>query len=135
MLVFTNGCFCLLHAGHVRLLKWAATFGELVVGLNSDASVTRLKGPGRPLTPEADRRSVLLALRCVSRVVVFDEDTPEKLIRDLRPNMLVKGPDYAGRLIAGQDFVQSYGGQVLMPDWPIRVSTSELIRRCQALPH
>jgi D-beta-D-heptose 7-phosphate kinase/D-beta-D-heptose 1-phosphate adenosyltransferase len=131
--VFTNGCFDLLHAGHVRLLQWAATFGELTVGLNSDESVRRLKGPRRPLNSCTDRLMMLRSLRCVSRVEVFHEDTPLQLIQCLRPDILVKGPDYRNAQIAGQDVVWSYGGQVLVPDWPVSISTSFLIRRIQGL--
>ena len=96
--VFTNGCFDLLHVGHVHLLQFARDQGDrLIVGVNSDASVRRLKGPGRPIVPCVERVSMLSALRDVDRVVVFDEDTPERLIAALRPAVLVKGPDWAGR--------------------------------------
>ena len=96
--VFTNGCFDLLHVGHVHLLQFARDQGDrLIVGVNSDASVRRLKGPGRPIVPCVERVSMLCALRGVDRVVVFDEDTPERLIAALRPDVLVKGPDWAGR--------------------------------------
>jgi D-beta-D-heptose 7-phosphate kinase/D-beta-D-heptose 1-phosphate adenosyltransferase len=93
--VFTNGCFDLLHPGHIKVLRQAAREGDrLVVGLNSDASVRRLKGPDRPVLPQADRASILAALDCVDLVVVFEEDTPENLIQVLLPSVLVKGGDY-----------------------------------------
>ena len=104
--VFTNGCFDLLHAGHITLLQKARTLGDcLVVGLNSDASVRRLKGAGRPLAPLSDRTQVLAALACVDFVTVFEEDTPYALIRRLKPSVLVKGGDYAPDQIVGRDLV------------------------------
>lgn len=128
MTVFTNGCFDLLHIGHVRLLKWARAKGtRLVVGINSDASLRRLKGPGRPLTPEAERREILLSLRCVDAVVVFEEDTPMELIMQLRPKVLVKGPDYRNQTVVGREFVEGLGGEVLIPDWPITTSTRHIL--------
>ena len=103
--VFTNGCFDILHAGHVVLLEKARELGGvLIVGVNSDASVRRLKGPARPLTPLADRVRVLAALAAVDAVVVFSEDTPRGLIQALRPDVLVKGADYAGSDIVGREF-------------------------------
>jgi len=111
--VFTNGCFDLLHAGHVALLEQARTKGDLlVVAVNSDASVRRLKGPERPLTTEADRTRVLAALDAVGIVVVFDEDTPMGLIEAFRPDVLVKGGDYTEDRIVGAELVRSYGGRV-----------------------
>lgn len=106
--VFTNGCFDVLHAGHVYLLEQARALGDrLVVGLNSDASVRLLgKGPDRPINNERDRRDVLMALRCVDNVILFDEDTPEELIKAIRPQILVKGGDWKGRRVAGADLVE-----------------------------
>ena len=104
--VFTNGCFDLIHAGHVRYLKEARSLGDLlVVGLNSDASVSRLK-PGRPVNPEADRAEVLSALEPVDFVTVFDEDTPLELIKALRPDVLVKGGDWKRADIVGSELVE-----------------------------
>lgn len=128
--VFTNGCFDLLHAGHVRYLQQAKRSGNvLIVGLNSDASVRRLKGPGRPLQSARDRAAILAALACVDIVTVFDAPTPERLIRRVRPDVLVKGGDWQKDRIVGRDFVESYGGRVLrIPCVPGR-STSRLIGR------
>lgn len=112
-LAFTNGVFDLLHPGHVELLERArALAGALFVGLNSDASVRRLKGPARPFVPEADRARVLGALRAVDAVVLFDEDTPEALILRLVPDVLVKGADYAPEAIVGREIVEAAGGRV-----------------------
>lgn len=128
--VFTNGCFDLLHAGHVRLLKFAAQCGdELIVGVNSDASVRRLKGQGRPIIPCDDRVAMLDSIRWVDRVYVFDEDTPEGLIAELRPDVLVKGPGISPDRIPGAGLVISRGGIVIVPDWPITTSTSAICRR------
>ncbi len=105
--VFTNGCFDILHAGHVRYLQEARSFGDLlIVGLNSDTSVKRLKGEGRPINPQMDRATVLSALEAVDFVVLFDEDTPYELIRRIRPDVLVKGGDYAGKEVVGSDIAK-----------------------------
>ncbi|MFA5161252.1 MAG: D-glycero-beta-D-manno-heptose 1-phosphate adenylyltransferase [Elusimicrobiales bacterium] len=102
---FTNGCFDILHSGHVRLLEAArSTGGCLVVGLNSDDSVRRLKGPSRPVNPQADRAAVLAALEAVDRVVVFGEDTPQRILSLIRPDVLVKGADYRTGQIIGREF-------------------------------
>lgn len=111
--VFTNGCFDLLHVGHVRYLQEAKAQGDiLVVGLNTDASVKKNKGPSRPIQNESDRAEILAALECVDFVTLFDDETPEKLIQKVRPDVLVKGGDWPIDKIAGGKFVQSYGGQV-----------------------
>lgn len=119
MIVFTNGCFDLLHVGHLRYLVEAARLGDrLLVGLNSDRSVSELKGESRPLVPERERAEMLLALRPVDRVVIFEEETPLELIRRIAPDVLVKGGDYdpeatAGdRYIVGSDLVRAGGGRV-----------------------
>jgi D-beta-D-heptose 7-phosphate kinase/D-beta-D-heptose 1-phosphate adenosyltransferase len=131
--VFTNGVFDLVHRGHVDALAGARALGDrLVVGVNDDASVTRLKGPSRPLAPLEDRMVVLAALAAVDLVVPFPEDTPEELIRALRPDVLVKGADYALDDIAGGAFVRGYGGRVeTVPLTPGR-STSALVERIVA---
>lgn len=111
--VFTNGVFDLLHRGHVEYLQEARSLGDvLVVGLNSDASVRRLKGKTRPLQKQADRAAILLALRSVDYVVIFGEDTPEKLIREINPHVLAKGADYKVSEIVGADYVKANGGKV-----------------------
>ena len=128
--VFTNGCFDLLHVGHLRLLWFARSQGDrLVVGLNSDESVRRLKGPTRPLLPVDERREMLLALEPVDQVIIFYEDTPLTLIEALRPEVLVKGPDYAGRECCGATLVESYGGRVVIPVWPVQHSSTQLVDR------
>jgi len=112
-IVFTNGVFDVLHRGHVEYLAKARAFGDLlIVGLNTDASVRRLKGPNRPLQKQADRAIILLALEAVDYVVLFGEDIPDKLIRQIRPDVLVKGADYKESEIVGATFVRSCGGDV-----------------------
>jgi D-beta-D-heptose 7-phosphate kinase/D-beta-D-heptose 1-phosphate adenosyltransferase len=113
-IVFTNGVFDLLHIGHVRYLQHARGLGHaLIVGVNSDRSVRANKGPGRPITPAAERAEVLEALECVDGVVVFDEETPYDLIAALQPDVLVKGDDWAGPAIVGRDIVEGRGGRVV----------------------
>lgn len=112
-IVFTNGCFDVLHFGHVHYLLQAKALGDiLVVGLNSDDSVRRLKGPSRPINGEKERAFVLAALSCIDYVIVFEEDTPKELIETVRPDVLVKGGDYALDQIVGADFVTRNGGTV-----------------------
>src|SRR5262245_7518555 len=112
--VFTNGCFDLLHLGHVRSLEAARRLGDrLLVGVNGDASVERLKGPGRPVVPARQRAEVLAALACVDWVVVFPESTPLSLIRSVRPDVLAKGGDWALRAIVGREEVEGWGGRVV----------------------
>jgi D-beta-D-heptose 7-phosphate kinase/D-beta-D-heptose 1-phosphate adenosyltransferase len=130
--VFTNGVFDVLHRGHVALLVAARGEGEaLVVGLNSDASVRRLKGPDRPLNRERDRAYVLGALACVDAVVLFDEDTPAELIALLQPDVLVKGADYAPDEIVGADVVAARGGRVVRVPLERGFSTTGLIARAK----
>jgi rfaE bifunctional protein nucleotidyltransferase chain/domain len=128
--VFTNGCFDILHAGHVRYLQAARELGVcLIVGLNSDASVRRLKGPDRPINCQEDRAEVLSALATVDYVVVFDEPTAEALVREIQPDIYVKGGDYAVDRLPEAKVVAGYGGKtVLIPEVPGR-STTNLIRR------
>ena len=130
-LVFTNGCFDILHRGHVAYLEEAATFGaSLMVAVNSDASVRRLsKGAARPINSLDDRMALLAALACVSLVVSFDSDSPLELIKAVRPEHLVKGGDWEPSNIVGADFVTSYGGQVHSIAIRYPRSTTELIRR------
>jgi len=111
--VFTNGCFDVLHVGHLRLLQKAKRLGDfLIVGLNSDTSVRRLKGPKRPIHKACDRAELLSGLEAVDCIVIFSEKTPEKLIRRIRPHVLVKGGDWKRHEIVGGSFVRSYGGRV-----------------------
>jgi D-beta-D-heptose 7-phosphate kinase/D-beta-D-heptose 1-phosphate adenosyltransferase len=132
-IVFTNGCFDVLHSGHVHLLEQAAAMGDfLVVGLNSDASVRRLKGPHRPINTAEDRARVLGALACVGVVVVFDEDTPLRLIKSLRPDVLVKGADYTRRTVVGADVVESYGGRVVLVPLVEGRSTTGTLQRMRS---
>ncbi|MBL0210225.1 MAG: D-glycero-beta-D-manno-heptose 1-phosphate adenylyltransferase [Holophagaceae bacterium] len=132
-LCFTNGCFDLLHPGHVRYLEDARALGDfLVVGLNSDASVARLKGAGRPLQDEAARASILLGLRSVDAVVQFDEDTPLELIQALRPDILVKGGDYTPDTVVGRDAVEAHGGRVVIIPLIPGHSTSRIEERIRS---
>jgi D-beta-D-heptose 7-phosphate kinase/D-beta-D-heptose 1-phosphate adenosyltransferase len=127
---FTNGCFDLLHPGHVSLLAYArSTCDRLVVGLNSDASVKRLKGENRPMQNEAARTAVISSLETVDLVVIFDEDTPEELLHKIRPDVLVKGADYTVETVVGAEFVQSYGGTVVLAEIVPGFSTTATIAR------
>jgi D-beta-D-heptose 7-phosphate kinase/D-beta-D-heptose 1-phosphate adenosyltransferase len=127
--VMTNGCFDLLHAGHVRYLQAAKALGErLVVGLNADQSVRQLKGPTRPLVPEADRAEVLAALGCVDYVVLFDAPTPAALVQLLQPDILVKGADYLGKEVIGRDTVEGRGGRVELLPLLVGQSTTGLVQ-------
>jgi D-beta-D-heptose 7-phosphate kinase/D-beta-D-heptose 1-phosphate adenosyltransferase len=129
-IVFTNGVFDLLHRGHVEYLEEARALGDrLVVGVNSDASVRRIKGPERPLVPETERAEILEALSAVDLAIVFDEDTPERLIREVEPDVLVKGGDWTPDRIVGREFVESRGGRVLSVPLRIGLSTTGLIER------
>jgi len=129
-IVFTNGVFDLLHRGHAEYLAKARALGErLVVGVNSDASVRRLKGPARPIVAAADRVALLEALACVDLAVVFDDDTPGRLIEAVRPDVLVKGGDWAVAQIVGRELVESYGGRVLSIPLREGCGTTALVER------
>jgi D-beta-D-heptose 7-phosphate kinase/D-beta-D-heptose 1-phosphate adenosyltransferase len=129
-IVFTNGCFDLLHAGHVKYLQKARTLGDLLIlGLNSDASVRRLKGEKRPLIGEEERAHILAALDCIDYVVLFDEDTPIKLIMALKPYVLAKGGDYTPAGVVGKDIVEGYGGRVELVNFVDGKSTTNIIER------
>jgi D-beta-D-heptose 7-phosphate kinase/D-beta-D-heptose 1-phosphate adenosyltransferase len=130
-IVFTNGCFDVLHRGHVSYLVAARELGDmLVVGVNTDASVRRLdKGPGRPLVSGADRAYVLAALECVDVVTLFDEDTPRELVSALVPDVLAKGGDYDLERVVGRDEVEAAGGRVELIPYVEGYSTTELLRR------
>jgi len=129
-IVFTNGCFDLLHAGHIKYLEEAKKLGDiLIVALNSDASVRRIKGPGRPLVSQKDRSCIVAALTSVDYVCLFGEATPIKVIRALRPDVLVKGADWKGKGIVGSEFVKSYGAKVATIKLIKGRSTTRLIKK------
>ena len=131
--VFTNGVFDLLHSGHIDVLASARAAGDaLIVGLNSDSSVRRLKGPERPVRTEAERAYVLAALRDVDAVVTFPDDTPLALIRHLRPDVLVKGGDYVPDTVVGRDDVESWGGRVVIVPLRAGQSTTAIIEKLRA---
>lgn len=128
--VFTNGCFDLLHVGHVRYLAAARDAGDLlIVGLNDDASVRRLKGPSRPLVAEAARAEVVAALGTVDYVTLFGEDTPYALIAAVQPDVLVKGSDWAAEDVVGRDVVEARGGRVILIPVVVGFSTTSLVER------
>jgi D-beta-D-heptose 7-phosphate kinase/D-beta-D-heptose 1-phosphate adenosyltransferase len=132
-IVFTNGVFDLLHRGHAEYLEEARALGDrLVVGINTDASVRRLKGPSRPIVGQDDRAALVRALACVDLVVLFDDDTPLRLIEAVQPDVLVKGGDYAVADIVGREVVEARGGQVTTIRLREGLSTSELVRRIRA---
>lgn len=129
-LVFTNGCFDILHVGHVRYLDAAKKLGDvLIVGLNSDRSVRQLKGLTRPLNTWVDRAAVLAALSAVDLVIGFDDDTPLELIKKLRPDVITKGGDYKKEEMIGGAYVESYGGQIVILPFEEGYSTTELIKK------
>jgi D-beta-D-heptose 7-phosphate kinase/D-beta-D-heptose 1-phosphate adenosyltransferase len=133
-IVFTNGCFDVLHFGHVHYLLQAKKLGDiLVIGLNSDDSVRRLKGPTRPVNGEKERAFVLAALACVDYVVLFGEDTPKELIETVRPDVLVKGGDYDITTIVGADFVQRNGGAVTTIPFVEGFSSTRIIEQLNSL--
>jgi D-beta-D-heptose 7-phosphate kinase/D-beta-D-heptose 1-phosphate adenosyltransferase len=129
-LCFTNGCFDLLHPGHVKYMEDVRALGDfLVVGLNSDASVARLKGPSRPLQDELARAMILLGLRSVDAVVLFHEDTPYELIKALQPDILAKGGDYTPEAVVGKDVVEARGGRLVLIPFLPGYSSSAIVER------
>ena len=131
--VFTNGCFDLLHPGHIQLLEAARSMGDaLVVGINSDESVRTLKGPSRPVIPQQERAEILANFECVDAVVVFDELTPQKTVAALVPDILVKGGDWPGNQIVGREEVEAAGGKVVLIDVVQGYSTTEILRKIRA---
>ena len=129
---FTNGCFDLIHPGHIALLETSKTHCDiLIVGLNSDRSVTKLKGSARPIQDELSRKTILTALKAVSLVMIFDEETPERLIKKVKPDIIVKGGDYNIEDIIGADFVRSYGGEVLIIPYLKGNSSSNIIDKAK----
>jgi rfaE bifunctional protein nucleotidyltransferase chain/domain len=132
--VFTNGCYDLLHPGHIRLLEQARSLGDvLILALNSDASVRRMKGPSRPLICEAERAEMALALEAVDAVTLFDEETPRELIAEVLPDVLIKGADWA-HFVAGREEVEAAGGQVLTVALEPGFSTTNLVERILERP-
>ena len=128
--VFTNGCFDVLHPGHIHSLESARALGDcLIVGLNGDESVRRLKGAGRPVIPAGERAEILASLECVDAVVVFEDLTPEKVIAALLPDVLVKGGDWPGNQIVGRAEVEAAGGRVVLVDTVPGYSTTEILKR------
>lgn len=135
-IVFTNGCFDILHVGHKRYLQQAAALGDiLVVGVNSDASVRRLKGPSRPINPEQDRAEMLCALGFIDYVVIFDEDTPYELIKKIQPDVLVKGGDYKPEEVVGRDIVEARGGKLVLISFIEGKSTTNIIKKIEEDSH
>jgi rfaE bifunctional protein nucleotidyltransferase chain/domain len=128
--VFTNGCFDLLHPGHIESLETARAMGDvLIVGLNSDESVRTLKGPGRPVIPSAERAEILASLECVDAVLIFEDLTPQRVIAALLPDVLVKGGDWPGNQIVGRAEVEAAGGKVVRVEVVEGYSTSEILKR------
>ncbi|MFZ9701145.1 MAG: D-glycero-beta-D-manno-heptose 1-phosphate adenylyltransferase [Flavobacteriales bacterium] len=128
-IVFTNGCFDLLHSGHLSLLEAASKLGDkLVVGLNSDDSIRRLKGLSRPIRPLQERQKLLEALRVVDMVIPFEEDTPLELIRNLNPQVLVKGGDYLATDVVGADFIKKNGGEIVIVPLIPNQSTTQILK-------
>ncbi|MBY0384199.1 D-glycero-beta-D-manno-heptose 1-phosphate adenylyltransferase [bacterium] len=129
-IVFTNGCFDLLHVGHIRYLNEAKKLGDfLIVGVNSDESVKKLKGPSRPIQNQSDRAEILKSLKSVDETVIFSEETPAELIQKIRPDVLVKGGDWSVDQIVGGSFVQGYGGKVCSLTFVDGKSTSKIIEK------
>jgi D-beta-D-heptose 7-phosphate kinase/D-beta-D-heptose 1-phosphate adenosyltransferase len=136
IVVFTNGCFDLVHAGHLQLLNFSRSQGDrLVIGLNSDRSVRELKGHDRPIHPASERARILAAMEPVDYVIIFDDIRAEKIIRVVRPDVLVKGEDYRGQIVDGQKFVESYGGSVALAPLLVGKSTSITIKKMRAHPN
>jgi D-beta-D-heptose 7-phosphate kinase/D-beta-D-heptose 1-phosphate adenosyltransferase len=132
-IVFTNGVFDLLHPGHVRYLQHARSLGDaLIVGINSDRSVRAVKGPDRPINPEAERAEILAALDCVDAVAIFDEETPFEIISAVQPDVLVKGADWAEHAIVGRDIVKARGGKVVRAALEQGYSTSSILAKVRA---
>ena len=130
-IVFANGCFDIIHAGHIKLLREAKSLGDfLVVGINSDESVERIKGRNRPINNLRDRILVLESIKYVDTVYPFEEDTPLEIIMKIKPDVLVKGGDWIEENIIGADFVKSNGGKIKIIDYETNKSTTEIIRRC-----
>ena len=132
-IVFTNGCFDILHYGHIKYLQDAKNLADvLVLGLNSDSSIRKIKGSARPINKQLDRARVLSALTCVDYLTIFSEDTPLRLIKLIQPDVLVKGGDWQAEKIVGADFVKSHGGKVLAISYINGYSTTKLINKIRS---
>jgi rfaE bifunctional protein nucleotidyltransferase chain/domain len=132
--VFTNGCFDLLHPGHIQSLESARSLGDaLIVGINSDASIRQLKGPGRPVLPELERAEILASLESVDAVLIFDEPTPQRVIAALLPDILVKGGDWADDKIVGREEVEAAGGKVVRAEIVQGYSTTVILKKIRGL--
>lgn len=132
--VFTNGCFDLLHPGHIHSLESARSLGDaLIVGINSDASIRQLKGPGRPVLPELERAEILASLESVDAVLIFDEPTPQRVIASLLPDVLVKGGDWADDKIVGREEVEAAGGKVVRAEIVQGYSTTDILKKIRSL--
>ncbi len=130
VIVFTNGCFDIIHSGHLDLLKEARSYGDkLIVGLNSDKSISKLKGPDRPIIGQSERKKILSALKFVDEVIIFNEENPLKLIKKLKPSILVKGADYTKEQVIGGEFVESYGGEIKLVKLTKGKSSSKIINK------
>ena len=130
VIVFTNGCFDIIHSGHLDLLKEARSYGDkLIVGLNSDKSISKLKGPDRPIIGQSERKKILSALKFVDEVIIFNEENPLKLIKKLKPSILVKGADYTKEQVVGGEFVESYGGKIKLVKLTKGKSSSKIINK------
>lgn len=133
-IVFTNGCFDLLHLGHIDYLSKAADFGDiLIIGLNSDESVTNIKGSNRPITNEKSRSAILASLFFVDAIILFDEETPRNLIEMIQPDVLIKGSDYKAEEIVGYDIVKAKGGQIITLDFLPGYSTTIIENKIKGL--
>ena len=135
-IVFTNGCFDLVHAGHISSFAQAKALGDiLIVGLNSDASIRRIKGEKRPIVDQVNRAKLLSAISLIDYIVIFDDDTPEKLVEAIIPDVLVKGKDWAGKVVVGQDVVEAHGGKVSLIDLEDGLSTTNIIEKIRNTYH
>lgn len=129
---FTNGCFDLIHYGHIRYLSAASGLGDkLIIGINSDSSIERIKGSDRPINDEKSRTMILASLAFVDAVIVFEENTPAILIEEIAPDVLIKGGDYEGKEVVGREFVESIGGRVVLIPLEKGYSTTKLIQKIQ----
>lgn len=133
-IVFTNGCFDLLHIGHITYLQFAKGQGDiLILGVNTDESVRRLKGPGRPILDQVHRGQILSAIEWIDYIVFFGEDTPMELLKVVKPNVIVKGAQYSKDAVVGADFVESYGGEVRLAPMVEGISTTDIVQRIREL--